>query len=55
MIDTSLNYVTTLNPYLFNQKEVLGAKEEGQTRSFLSSTSQIRNAWVLRQGEHVVS
>jgi hypothetical protein len=28
VIDTSLNYVTTPNPYPFNQKEVLGAQEE---------------------------
>jgi hypothetical protein len=55
MIDASLNYVTTLNSYPFNQKEVLGAQEGGQTRSFPSSTGQIRNAWALKQGGHVVS
>ena len=54
MIDASLNYVSTSNPYPFNQKEVFGAQEEGQTRSFPSSTGQIRNAWVLKQGGHVV-
>jgi hypothetical protein len=53
VIDTSLNYVTTPNSYPFNQKEVLDA-QEGQTRSFPSSTGQIWNAWVLKQGGHVV-
>jgi hypothetical protein len=40
MIDTSLDYVTTPNCYPLNQKESLGAQEEGQTRSFRSSTGQ---------------
>jgi hypothetical protein len=52
--DTSLDYVTNPNFYPFNQKELLGSQEEGKTRSFLSSTGQIRNAWVLKQGGHVV-
>jgi hypothetical protein len=52
--DTSLDYVSTPNRYPLNQKELLGAQEEGQTRSFPSSTGQIRNAWVLKQGGHVV-
>jgi hypothetical protein len=54
VIDASLNYVTTPSHYPFNQKEVLGAQEEGQTRSFPSSTGQIWNAWALKQGGHVV-
>jgi hypothetical protein len=40
VIDTSLNYVTTPNLYPFNQKKVLGAQEEGQTKSFPSYTGQ---------------
>jgi hypothetical protein len=54
VIDTSLDYVTTPNCYPLNQKELLGAQEEGQTRSFPSSTGQIRNAWALKQGGHIV-
>jgi hypothetical protein len=54
VIDTSLDYVTTPNRYPLNQKELLGAQEEGQTRSFPSSMGQIRNAWALKQGGHVV-
>jgi hypothetical protein len=53
--DTILDYVTTPNPYPFNQKEMLGAQEEGQTRSFPSSTGQIENAWALKQRGHIVS
>jgi hypothetical protein len=53
--DTSLDYVSTPNCYPLNQKELLGAQEEGQTRPFPSSTCQIRNAWALKQGGHVVS
>jgi hypothetical protein len=45
--DASLDYVTTPNSYPFNQKEVLGAQEEEQTRFFPRSTGQFRNAWVL--------
>jgi hypothetical protein len=40
VINTSLNYVSTPNSYPFKQKELLGAQEEGQTRSFPSSTGQ---------------
>jgi hypothetical protein len=40
VIDTSLDYVTTPNCYPLNQKESMGAQEEGQTRPFPSSTSQ---------------
>jgi hypothetical protein len=47
--DTSLHYVTTPNSYPFNQKEVLGAQEEEQTRFFPSSTGQIQNAWALNK------
>ena len=54
MIDTSLDYVTTPNCYSLNKKELLGAQEEGQTRPFPSFTSQIRNAWALKQGGHIV-
>jgi hypothetical protein len=54
VIDTSLDYVTTPNCYPLNQKELLGAQEEGQTRPFPSSTGQIRNAWMLKQGGHIV-
>jgi hypothetical protein len=54
VIDTSLHYVTTPNHYPLNQKEFLGAQEEGQARYFPSSTGQIRNAWVLKQGGHLV-
>ena len=53
MRDTSLDYVTSPNRYPLNQKELMGAQEEGQTRSFPSSIGQIRNAWVLKQGGHV--
>ena len=49
MKDASLLYVTTSNYYPFNQKEVLGAQEEEQTRFFPSSTGQIRNAWELNR------
>ena len=34
MIDTSLDYVTTPNCYHLNQKELLGAQEEGEQTIF---------------------
>jgi hypothetical protein len=46
--DASLDYVTAHNSYPFNQKEVVGAQEEEQTRFFPSSTGQIQNAWALK-------
>jgi hypothetical protein len=42
VIDTSLDYVTTPNSYPLNQKELLGAQEEGKTRPFPNSTGQPR-------------
>ena len=55
MKDTSLDYVSTPNCYPLNQNELLGAQEEWKTRPFPSSTGQIRNAWALKQGGHIVS
>jgi hypothetical protein len=54
VIDTSLDYMTAPNCYPLNQRELLGAQEERQTRSFPISTGQIQNAWVLKQGGHIV-